>query len=852
MSLFIRRRIAHLLKLVAVVSALAVAASAPARPVPSATAAPAHSGPRAEPPRQGLVCAFVFDDGNGNGNFDKGDVPLPGQIIQIATAKGAPLARGATAKDGRYCTPKPLPDGEYQASQFAIDLSVKARPGLKPGKSVRVSIVAGKTATAQFASRSMLAEPKSPPKVLRRAGSRAQGTGNICIEKYNDLNNNGVRDAGEPPLAGWQFILWHYTVGNIVSGSTGADGLWCPLEAFADATYLAKEVSQANWTNTDPVGPASKWVPVWADQTTTVQFGNRYVPPPPPPTPPPPIQFCIEKFNDLNGDGVRQANEPGLSDWNFTISLPGITMSGFGFGFGGYAISPPLTTVDGKTCATVSRTPSNFPTAGLTTISEWPQAGWTTTTPQAGYHLVQARFGDSFSLQFGNKQTTPEFGQLCVSKYEDLDGDGQADPNEPPLAGWTFTVSSGASGATGASGRICMKLPIGGHTVTETMQPGWVSTDPGGGAPSKPVYIAAGQTVALQFGNRRLPPPKLGKVCARKYEDVNGDGNWQAGEPFTPGVPFTVTNSSGTVVASGVTAMLGIYCTQDNLPAGNYTITETVPSGWTNTQPSGAPSVSVTVTLPQGVPPQPRFGNRKLPPPALPGELCVEKFNDLNGNGARDGGEPPLSGWSFTRSGGGLANQSGTTGANGRWCPPTMLPPGAYTVTETMTPGWISTNPGGATPTKTAVVGSNQTVTLQFGNRIATSGQPALTMKKTKFTPGNCHGSQPGANDCVFRFTVTNTGGAAYTGPLTITDTVTLGTSPLPVSVVSPPPGWSCSSGTATPIVCSTPTATIAANTTLTYDLTLNLNAPMPVTRNCAVLAWGNQQTMPSCAQIFP
>src|SRR6202008_1700315 len=100
-----------------------------------------------------------------------------------------------------------------------------------------------------------------------------------------------------------------------------------------------------------------------------------------------------------------------------------------------------------------------------------------------------------------------------------------------------------------------------------------------------------------------------------------------------------------------------------------------------------------------------------------------------------------------------------------------------------------------------------------------------LTLVKSKLSTGICHGSQPGANNCSFRFSITNTGGTAYTGPLSISDTVTMG-GPLPVSVVTPPPGWTCSTGVVSPVVCTLGSATIPAGATVTYDLELFLNAP--------------------------
>ncbi len=59
----------------------------------------------------------------------------------------------------------------------------------------------------------------------------------------------------------------------------------------------------------------------------------------------------------------------------------------------------------------------------------------------------------------------------------------------------------------------------------------------------------------------------------------------------------------------------------------------------------------------------------------------------------------------------------GSTGGAGQWCTPALIPPGTYTVTETPQAGWTNTDPGGSTPVKTVVVGSNAAPTVWFDNR---------------------------------------------------------------------------------------------------------------------------------------
>ena len=72
------------------------------------------------------------------------------------------------------------------------------------------------------------------------------------------------------------------------------------------------------------------------------------------------------------------------------------------------------------------------------------------------------------------------------------------------------------------------------------------------------------------------------------------------------------------------------------------------------------------------------FGNFKL------GEICGVKFNDLNGNGKKDDGEPGLAGWTITLTPGGATM---VTDADGHYCFSGLFT-GDYTLTETLQDGW--------------------------------------------------------------------------------------------------------------------------------------------------------------------
>src|SRR5262249_22094936 len=78
------------------------------------------------------------------------------------------------------------------------------------------------------------------------------------------------------------------------------------------------------------------------------------------------------------------------------------------------------------------------------------------------------------------------------------------------------------------------------------------------------------------------------------------------------------------------------------------------------------------------------------PPPT---SISGIKFNDLNGNGTLDLGEPGLSGWVITATGPMTVSQH-TQPMTGNYTLPNLLP-GTYTVCETQQSSWVPSSPAG-------------------------------------------------------------------------------------------------------------------------------------------------------------
>src|SRR5262249_17954778 len=95
---------------------------------------------------------------------------------------------------------------------------------------------------------------------------------------FHDVNGNGVRDAGEPALAGWTVFVDGAGTGPLDAGEpsavTNAQGN-SPAATVRPGTVLLAQVVQANWVQTLPEdGPRSVAVVSGVNQTG-LDFGNK-------------------------------------------------------------------------------------------------------------------------------------------------------------------------------------------------------------------------------------------------------------------------------------------------------------------------------------------------------------------------------------------------------------------------------------------------------------------------------------------------------------------------------------------------------------------------------------------------
>jgi hypothetical protein len=199
---------------------------------------------------------------------------------------------------------------------------------------------------------------------------------------------------------------------------------------------------------------------------------------------------------------------------------------------------------------------------------------------------IDVSVGETVTCTFTNQAR----GNIIVEKVTS-DGSGAFNFTSGTLTPSAFTLTTTAAGAAGKDSKSFLSLSPGTYDVAETVPAGWNNTSAtcdDGSAPGS-IGLSAGETVTCTFVNAR----EKGAILITKTRKHAASG---AGNHPHQGVTFTVTG--GELPAGGVTVVtdaLGQGCVgglvlSSFAGVGNYTVTETVPDGY-----SGEAAKIVTV-----------------------------------------------------------------------------------------------------------------------------------------------------------------------------------------------------------------------------------------------------------------
>ena len=513
---------------------------------------------------------------------------------------------------------------------------------------------------------------------------------------FNDLNNNGTQDTGENGITGVSVRLLNADLSNAVVGTvtTNAQGQYLFTNLIA-GNYIV-ELAASNFNGGGPL------------------------------------------FSFQSSTGTANAFEPapaGATDKQDHGTTTGTLGSGGSIQSATMAIGPGMPT---------GETPNNDPN-----------------TPDNQSNLT---------VDFGVFQQTAATSSVSGRVFLDFNNSGTFNGPDTGISGVTVTLSGGDLSApitvtTDAQGNFTFtNLAAGTYTITQTQpttpanQTGKDKAGTAGGnvtvANTISNIVLGATTQATGYLFAEVPLLSTGGAV---YEDQNGNGRKDTGEPGIAGVTVTLTGTS--VVSGAITARTATTDSSGNytftgLTPGTYTITETQPTAFADGREQNGTPAAATVT-------NDRFAGITLSTAAAStgfnfGEvqgasLAGVVYDDVNNDGSQAStGEVGIQGVTIRLAGtndlGQAVSRTTTTAADGTYSF-TGLRPGKYRVIETQPAGWrdgketAGTSAGNATAFNDRITGivldSGETATgYLFGERAATDMAVTMTPVSTTIQPG--------------------------------------------------------------------------------------------------------------------
>ena len=485
----------------------------------------------------------------------------------------------------------------------------------------------------------------------------ASSKGNITGNNFNDANGNGIKDANESGLQNWKIFLSQNEI-TIDSTLTDVSGNYY-FTLLEPGNYTISQEIQNGWRQTFP--SSTHLVTVVAGVTTqNINFGNVQS-----------SSISGLNFFDANGNGIKDANENGLQNWEIFLSQNEITIDSI------------LTDANGNYIF------SNL-ILGNYVVSEEHQLGWRQTFPISQTYSLTISSGENITnIDFGNTN----LGSISGSVFNDINGNGIKDVNEISISNQEIVLSGSINNSTftDANGNyIFENISPATYYISQNLSQEWLQTLPQNS--NYTIQLGNGEiSINNNFGNF-----KYGKITGFKFNDLNVNGVRDLSDVVISNWKIYL---SGAKVDSTLTDASGNY-TFPNLIYGTYTIREEQVSGWIQKTANPSNVNVVSGTSADGK----IFGNFQ------PFSVSGNVYEDLNGNGTKDEGEPSLSNWKVKLSG--TKQDSTLTDASGNYIFQN-LGVGVYSVKQIVQTGFVQThnNP----PSYSSVPGTSIT-NVNFGN----------------------------------------------------------------------------------------------------------------------------------------
>jgi mucin-19 len=175
----------------------------------------------------GTITGTVWNDLNGNGTMDPGELPLAGVTVSLYDNANTLIGTAVTAADGTYLF-SDLTDGNYTVIE-----TDRTGYSSTTSNTVHTIIASGSHRTLDFGDLQI-----TPP----------SGTGSITGIVINDTNGDGIRNGAEGPIPGVNLNLLDQGGSIIRTTTSAADGSY---------TFSTLPPGQYSVVESDPVGYVS-------------------------------------------------------------------------------------------------------------------------------------------------------------------------------------------------------------------------------------------------------------------------------------------------------------------------------------------------------------------------------------------------------------------------------------------------------------------------------------------------------------------------------------------------------------------------------------------------------------------
>ena len=451
---------------------------------------------------QGTLSGVVFNDLNGDGNQDENELGLGGVSVALMDTSRQVLSTIVTAGNGVY-----IFTGQDSGSYIIQETDPDGYFSTTLNE-VLITLIAGGSNAVNFGD---------------------QIKGSISGVVFSDFDGDGLQDGNEQGIGGVTITLSATDAEDIVATTTG------------DGSYSFSGLASQNYTitETDPDGvisitPNTISLTISDDNPSeTVNFADQ-----------PKGVIAGIVFEDLNGNGVQDASEGGVS--GVTIEITGTESR--------------TTTTSGD--GTYQETGI---AAGSYVITETDLTGFVSTTPNQVTLTLNA--DNSASANFGDQK----IGVISGVVFSDFNGNGQQDENELGLGGIEITLKGTSTEVTqttsGDGSYQFVNVTSGNYTVIETDPEGYISTTMN----EVRVNLSDDSSASANFGDQIQ-----GIISGTVFEDFNGNGSQDSGEEGLGGVLITL---NGDTAVETRTSGTGEYAFVGLTP-GAYTVVETDPEGY--------------------------------------------------------------------------------------------------------------------------------------------------------------------------------------------------------------------------------------------------------------------------------